>query len=105
MFTRPDIASNWANCTDDRCSIGAYCVFFGDSLASSKQKVVAQSSANTEYRALALASFEIIWLQSLLQELHITLPHTAVLLCDNLSVKHFSANPIQNAHMKHIELD
>lgn len=35
--------------------------------------------AEVEYRALALVFSEMIWLQSLLKELYLTLPHTTVL--------------------------
>ncbi|WMV13897.1 hypothetical protein MTR67_007282, partial [Solanum verrucosum] len=37
-------------------------------LGSTKQVVVARSSAKAEYRAMALATCELIWLRELLQE-------------------------------------
>ena len=36
---------------------------------SKKQSVVARSSAEAEYRAMALATCKLIWLKQLLQEL------------------------------------
>ena len=36
---------------------------------SKKQDLVARSSAETEYRAMTLATRELIWLRQLLQEL------------------------------------
>lgn len=58
-------------------------VFFGDSLVSSsskKQKVVARSSIEVEYRAVALASYETLWLQSLLKELRVVEPHVPIVI-------------------------
>ena len=39
------------------------------SLESKKHYVVARSSVEAKYRAMALATFELIWLKQLLQEL------------------------------------
>jgi hypothetical protein len=49
-----------------------YYMFVGGnlvSLKSKKQHVVAHSTAETEYRAMALSVAEIIWLRSILVEL------------------------------------
>jgi hypothetical protein len=55
--------------------------------------------------AIVNATTEIMWIQTLLQELSIQ--HTSVvsLLCDNLSTTYLSANPVFHARTKHIEVD
>ena len=50
---------------------------------SKKQDVVARSNAKTEYRAMALATCEFIWLKHLLQELRFEKNEQMKLICDN----------------------
>ena len=52
--------------------MGGYLVFFGQTLISwksSKQCIIACSSTETEYKALANGTVEVIWLQYLLTDL------------------------------------
>jgi hypothetical protein len=74
------------------------------SWSSKKQSTVARSSTETEYRGLAAATAEIIWLQSLLQELGLSLP-VPILWCDNLGATFLTSNPTFHARAKHIEFD
>ena len=99
--------SAWATDLDDHKYTTGCCIFVGHNLiswVSKKQKVVSQSSTKAEYRSVAAALADVIWIQSLLHELHITLP-TPILYCDNLSVVQLVANPIMHSHSKHFELD
>jgi hypothetical protein len=58
-----------------------------------------------EYKALANATVEIIWVQSVLQELGIRQPIKALLWCDNLGATYLLANPTFHARMKHIDVE
>lgn len=58
-----------------------------------------------EYRALATAAAESMWLPSLLHKMKFPLIHSPTLLDDNLSATQLSFNPLQHSRMKHIQID
>ena len=67
--------------------------------------MVSRSNAESEYRALASLTVEIVWIQGLLRELGISQLTPPLIWCDNRSVAALAANPVFHARSKHIESD
>ncbi|CAL1398618.1 unnamed protein product [Linum trigynum] len=100
--------SDWAGDPDDRTSTSDFLVYLGDTLISwksKKQRTVARSNTEAEYRALALVTSEVQCVRNLLSELRQPLSSGSTLYCDNLGAVHFSSNPVFHSCMKHLALD
>ncbi|RVX04505.1 Retrovirus-related Pol polyprotein from transposon RE1 [Vitis vinifera] len=100
--------SDWAGNKDDFTSTSAYIIYLGHnpiSWSSKKQRTVARSSTEAEYRSVASTAAEIRWICSLLTELGVTLPQQPVIYCDNVGATNLCSNPVFHSRMKHVALD
>ena len=83
-------------------------MFFGGNLVtwrSKKQNVVARSSAEAEFRAMAQGVCELLWMNIILDDLKIEYVAPMKLFCDNKSAISIAHNPVQHDRTKHIEID
>jgi hypothetical protein len=90
----------------DRKSISGYAIMFGTcciSYRSKKQSIVAMSTAEAEYIALADCVKEVLWYFELLAEIGFR-QNSIVVHCDNQSAIAIAKNPGQYERTKHISL-
>lgn len=100
--------SDWAGCLSDRKSTTGYCTFVWGNMVtwrSKKQSVVARSSAEAEFRAMAQGICEGIWLKRMLDEIRIPTNYTMRILCDNKAAISIAKNPVHHDRTKHVEID
>ena len=92
---------------DMRSTLG-YCIFRRDNVVtwrSKKHNVVARSSAEVEFRAIAQGICELLWLKILYKDLKIEWDELMRLYCDNKSAFNITHNPVEHDRMKHIEIN
>ncbi|KAE8668247.1 Aldehyde dehydrogenase [Hibiscus syriacus] len=100
--------ANWGSDVDDRRSTSGFYIYFCGNLvlwSSRKQQVVARSTAEAEYRSVACAATEMVWLRSLLGESHVVSHGKSTLCCDNTNAVAVCANTVLHSKFKHVELD
>ncbi|XP_019155017.1 PREDICTED: uncharacterized protein LOC109151872 [Ipomoea nil] len=100
--------SDWADCPEDRKSTSGFAVFLGSNLISwvcKKQRTVARFSTESEYKALVDVCGEVIWIMSLLHEIHVPGISVQKLWCNNLGATYICVNPIFHACTKHVEIN
>ena len=100
-----------ADCVEsnvDKRSTSGYRASFGGNLMtwrSKKHNVVARSSTEAEFHAMALGVCELLWLKIMLEDLKIKWHDPIRLYCDNKSTINIAHNPIQHDQPKNIEVD
>lgn len=78
--------SDWAGCPVTRRSTSRFCILLGKSPISwgaKRLNVVSRSTAEAEFRSMALIVCEVVWLKQLLKELGIKNIGITSILCDN----------------------
>ncbi|CAJ2655096.1 unnamed protein product [Trifolium pratense] len=104
IFTDAD----WAGSVTDRRSTSGYCTYVWGNLVtwrSKKQGVVARSSAEAEFRAMAQGICEGLWIHRVLEELKMKIELSLKLYSDSKAAISIAHNPVQHDRTKHIEID
>jgi hypothetical protein len=89
--------SDWAGDSDDKRSTSGFTVYLGKNLvlwSARKQPTVSRSGTEAEYKALANATVELMWVQTLLKELRVSSTPSARIWCDNISATYLTTNPV-----------
>jgi hypothetical protein len=64
-----------------------------------------RSSTEAEYKVMIDATTELMWIQSILQELCVPCLRSARLWCNNLGAKYLASNHVFHGRMNHVEVD
>jgi hypothetical protein len=100
--------ADWAGNIWDRKSTSSYFTFVRGNLVtwkSKKQKVVALSSAEAEFRGMAEGLCELLWLKRLLTEIGFAPNSEMNLFCDKKAAIDISHNPVWHDRTKHVKVD
>ena len=103
-FTDADCAGS---VEDRRSTSGYFTMVWGNLVTwrSKKHNVVARSSAEAEFRALAHGICETIQIRRILEELQVENKAPLKVFCDNQAALCIAQNPIHHDCTKHVEID
>ncbi|KAF2291663.1 hypothetical protein GH714_027969 [Hevea brasiliensis] len=99
--------SDWAGCLDDFKSTLGYAFSLGSGIFpwnSKKQDIVAQSTAEAEYVAVASVANQAIWLRKVITDLKQDLKESTLIFVDNKSTISMIENLVQHGRTKHINV-
>ena len=83
--------------SNKRPTTGYYTIVGGNLVTwRSREQVVAKSSAEAEYRAMAQGICEVLWIKTLLKELSFEPKEPMKIYCDNKVNINIAHNPIQH---------
>ncbi|XP_048236003.1 secreted RxLR effector protein 161-like [Ricinus communis] len=99
--------ADWIGSSDRKSNTG-FCTFVGRNLVtwkSKKQNVIARSSTEVEYRAMAYAASELIWIKQVLIDMKIECKGPVQMYFDNQAARHITSNSVFHERTKYIEVD
>lgn len=100
--------ADWAGDKSDGKSTSGYFTFVGGNLVtwrSKKQKLVALSSAESEFRGMVHGVCELLWIKRIMRDLNFEVKESMRLHCDNQAAVKIANNPVLHDRTKHVEID
>ena len=67
--------------------------------------MVARSSVEVKFRALAMSICELLWVRIILKDFKVNFEERMKLYCDNKAAISIAYNPVQHDRTKHVEVD
>ena len=102
------VDSDHASDPDDRKSTSGFVIFLNGgpiAWASTKQKSVSSSTAESEFKAMHKVSMEVMYLRQLMHELGYGDPDSPTdILEDNIACEQYVRNPVLHGRIKHIDI-